>query len=149
MKQENIAIYLPMLQRFDSAFFKPYQIWMFTQAWRYIIHLRYFTLWIQKTSLCYTSSLYLKKNTIFCHRQKKSHYFWTGVYNRNYNVIKQVCGISPWPLKNTRPTHALFRIGIIHILWPNSKVGSHWSGDHIKHSVQNSCFLYSKWIYFK
>ena len=40
----NIAIYLPVLQRFDSAFFKPYQIWMFTQAWRYIIHLRYFPL---------------------------------------------------------------------------------------------------------
>ena len=44
MKQENIAIYLPVLQRFDSAFFEPYQIWMFTQAWRYIIHLRYFPL---------------------------------------------------------------------------------------------------------
>ena len=49
MKQENIAIYLPVLQRFDSAFFKPYQVWMFTQAWRYIKHLRYFPLWMQKT----------------------------------------------------------------------------------------------------
>ena len=56
MKQENIAIYLPVLQRFDSAFFKPYQIWMFTQAWRYIIHLRYFPLWMQKTSLCHTQN---------------------------------------------------------------------------------------------
>ena len=56
MKQENIAIYLPVLQRFDSAFFKPYQIWMFAQAWRYIIHLRYFPLWMQKTSLCHTQS---------------------------------------------------------------------------------------------
>ena len=30
-----------------------YQIWMFTQAWRYIIHLRYFSLLMQKTSLCH------------------------------------------------------------------------------------------------
>ena len=72
MKQENIAIYLPVLQRFDSAFFKPYQIWMFTQAWRYIIHLRYFPLWMQKTSLCHTKFQVctLKINTIFCHRKK-------------------------------------------------------------------------------
>ena len=56
MKQENIAIYLPVLQRFDSAFFKPYLIWMFTHAWRYIIHLRYFPLWMQKTSLCHTQN---------------------------------------------------------------------------------------------
>ena len=41
---------------FDSAFFKSYQIWMFTQAWRYIIHLRYFPLWMQKTSLCDTQN---------------------------------------------------------------------------------------------
>ena len=40
----------------DAAFFKPYQIWMFTQAWRYIIHLRYFPLWMQKTSLCHTQN---------------------------------------------------------------------------------------------
>ena len=41
---------------FDSAFFKPYQIWMFTQAWRYITHLRNFPLWMQKTSLCRTQN---------------------------------------------------------------------------------------------
>ena len=50
------AIYVSVLQRFDSAFFKPYQIRMFTQAWRYIIHLRYFPLWMQKTSLCHTQN---------------------------------------------------------------------------------------------
>ena len=31
----------------------------------------------------------LKINTIFCHRKKKSHYFWTGVCNSSHKIFTQ------------------------------------------------------------
>ena len=68
--------YLPVLQRFDSAFFKSYQIWMLTQALQYIIHLRYFLLWMQKTSLCHTQNFkfvsYLKNKRHILPPQRKN-----------------------------------------------------------------------------
>ena len=82
-KQENIAISLPVLQRFDSAFFQtlpnvnvhPGVAVYHTLKIFSIVNAKDFLMPHTKFQVCT-----LKINTIFCHREKKSHYFWTGVY---------------------------------------------------------------------
>ena len=60
VQHTNITISIYLLQRFGSEFFKPYYVWVFTQAWRYNIHSWYFPQWMQNTSSCKISNLYIE-----------------------------------------------------------------------------------------
>ena len=83
-KQENIAIYLPVLQRFDSAFFQTLPNLNVHPGVAVYHTLKIFSIVNAKDLLMPHTKFQvctLKINTIFCHRKKKSHYFWTGVYN--------------------------------------------------------------------
>ena len=86
-KQENIAIYLPVLQRFDSAFFQTLPNLNVHPGVAVYHTLKIFSIVNAKDLLMPHTKFRvctLKINTIFCHRKKKSHYFWTGVYNMDF-----------------------------------------------------------------
>ena len=90
MKQENIAIYLPVLQRFWQRVFQTLPNLDVHPGVAVYHTLKIFSIVNAKDLLMPHTKFQvctLKINTIFCHRKKKSHYFWTGVYNI---LIKQI-----------------------------------------------------------
>ena len=100
MKQENIAIYLPVLQRFDSAVFQtlpnldvhPGVAVYHTLKIFSIVHAKDLLMPHTKLQVCT-----LKINTIFCHRKK------------NPITFEQECSIVPDAIEMSCP---LLRMGV-------------------------------------
>ena len=83
MKQENIAIYLPVLQPFWQRVFQTLPNLDVHPGVAVYHTLKIFSIVNAKDLLMPHTKFQvctLKINTIFCHRKKKSLYFWTGVY---------------------------------------------------------------------
>ena len=100
-KQENIAISLPVLQRFDSAFFQTLPNVNVHPGVAVYHTLKIFSIVNAKDLLMPHTKFQvctLKINTIFCHRKKKSHYFWTGVYI-GYVIKTVFCSIHGIPVQ--------------------------------------------------